>query len=129
VLLLTSGERAPVANKLATTAEKEMPELVKGLIKKRLQEYYKHIRDNHGVKEMNVLAMYLPLGAPNTAFGSTLLPSLESFGSLRGEYAHNSAKAVRAVPDPEVEFKRVNDLLEEIKVFDQWLMQCIQRIR
>lgn len=129
VLLLTSVHRAPVADKLATTTEREMPELVKGLIKKRLQEFYMHIRDNHGVKEKNVLAMYLPLGAPNSAFGSTLLPNLDSFGSLRGEYAHNSAKAVRAVPDPEVEFRRVNDLLDEIKVFDQWLLQCIQRVR
>lgn len=129
VLIVTSGHRVTVADKLATKPELEIPRLVEGVIDKRLQEFYKQIRDNNGVKEKNVLSMFSPLGAPNTAFGSTLLPNLDSFGSLRGEYAHNSAQAVKAVPDPEVEYKRVIDLVDELKVLDEWLMQCRQRVQ
>jgi len=128
-LLVTSTASMRVPERLATDDGKDTPQLFAANVNSRLQDYYKRIRENHGVKEKNVLALFSPLGAPKTAFGTTLLPNLDSFGSLRGEYAHNSSQVVQTVPDPETEYNRVINLVEELKVLDSWLMQCRSRIQ
>ena len=58
-------------------------------------EFYTIIKNNHGVKEMNVLRLFDPLGVPATAYGATLLPNLESLGQIRGLHAHASIQADR----------------------------------
>ncbi len=128
-LLVTSPSRVRVPDKLAADAKGDIRQMFAANVKSRLQNYYKGIRENHGVKERNVLTLFLPLGAPLAAFGTTLLPNLDNFGSRRGEYAHNSGKAVKTVPDPETDYNSVIDLVDELAVLDDWLMQCRRRIR
>jgi hypothetical protein len=69
------------------------------------------------------------LGIPATALGSTLLPSLDSLGKIRGAHAHQSAQAVVNVLDPETEFKRISAVLTDLVAFDQWLIGYRRKIR
>lgn len=87
------------------------------------------IKDNHGIKEANVLSLFVPLGIPASAFGSTLLPSLQTFGELRGEHAHHSGKAVISAVDPETEWKRIEQLSVELASFDAWCVGVKKAIR
>ena len=93
------------------------------------QSFYKRIKDNHGIKEDNVLGLYSPLGIPAAAMGSTLLPNLNSFGDLRGAHAHHSGRAVQNALDPETEFNNLAGILEDLKAFDLWLSSYKRKIR
>jgi hypothetical protein len=135
--LWTSSNKVtkPLAYLLATLAEriepktKDSPQKLADASVRLFQKYYKVIKDNNGVKEANVLALFAPLGIPASALGATLLPSLDSLGSLRGSHAHESAKAVASVLDPETEFKRVTDLVTELGSLDDWLRKYKTIIR
>jgi hypothetical protein len=96
---------------------------------KLFQKYYKQISDNNGIKEANLLSLFGPLGIPAIALGTTLLPNLDSLGATRGTHAHQSAKAVQSLVDPETEYKKVMTLLGDLVVFDEWLTAYKRRIR
>jgi hypothetical protein len=108
---------------------KDSPQKLTDASKKLFQKYYKQVRDNNGLREANVLGLFAPLGIPAAALGSTVLLNLESFGSIRGAHAHQSAKAVRSVLDPETEFKRVRDLVDDLADLDQWLVNYKRQVR
>jgi hypothetical protein len=94
-----------------------------------LAESYKRIKDNNGVKERNVLRLLDPIGVPGSAFGSTLLPSLTSFGTARGEHAHYSRRAVRTALDPLDEYNRVKNIVNDLHPLEQWLLKYQNSIR
>ena len=127
-LVATSEARISVPQNVATSRA-DAPAQFQTTLTATLQNYYKLIRDNHGIKETNVLRLFTPLGAPATAFGSTLLPDLDSFGALRGEHAHLSARAIQTVPDAETECRRVRALVNALTVLDDWLVKCRASIR
>src|SRR5450759_1808495 len=77
-LLATSPGRLKVAEKLPADAQVATPMQFARLVDKCLEDYYNLIADNNGVKERNVLSLLSRLGAPNTAYGATLLPDLDS---------------------------------------------------
>lgn len=108
---------------------KDIPQKLSDNAVRLFPRYYKLIKDNHGVKEQNVLALFAPLGLPMSVCGSTLLPNLDNFGVIRGTHAHQSAKAVVSVLDPETEYKRVTDLLQELIALDEWLKAYKRQIR
>lgn len=93
------------------------------------QRYYKQIKDNHGVKESNVLLLFGALGTPAAAFGATLLPSLESFGEHRGFQAHHATRAVVNQLDPKTEYDKAMALWAELEVLDSWLQIYLRSIR
>lgn len=126
-LLVTLSERIELP--ITLTGSKDTQQRLLESCKELFPKYYKHIKDNHGIKEKNVLALLAPLGVPAAALGSTLLPNLDSFGTLRGTHAHQSAKAVRNVLDPETEYNRVAELANELLALDQWLLGYKRRIR
>lgn len=127
-LISTASERIQVPNTLR--ASLDGPQLLADAVKKRLlPAYYKRVKENNGVKEKNVLALFTPLGAPASAFVPTLMPSLDMLGALRGEHAHNSAKSVKAVLDPETEYKRVRQIVADLEPFDAWVTAYHRRVR
>lgn len=128
-LVATSDRRVAVPETLSGAPGDDIPQRFSRVVSRRLQDYYKTIKDNHGVREKNVLALFTPIGAPRAAYGSTLLPDLDSFGSLRGRFAHQSGKGVQLVADPETEYKRVIGLIRDITVLDDWLVKCRAEIR
>lgn len=128
-MLCCFGERL-VPPKVSTGPKaQDIPAQLSDRALKLFLHYHQQIKDNHGVKEKNVLELFSPLGLPLSVLGSTLLPDLDFFGAIRGTHAHQSAKAVVSVPDPETEYKRVKHLLQELIALDEWLTQCSRRIR
>jgi hypothetical protein len=128
-LLSALGERITVPDKMSGKLAFDMPQRLVDVCSKLFQKYYKQINDNNGVKEKNVLALFCPLGLPTAQLNPTLLPNLDSIGSIRGTHAHNSAKAVVSLLDPESEYQRVSDLVADLSSLDQWLTAYRRRIR
>jgi hypothetical protein len=128
-LLVTYSERLAVPNTLVGPKAKDSPQLLADLSVDLFNKYYKHIRDNHGIKEKNVLNLFSPLGLPAAALGSSLPPNLDYLGELRGKHAHHSAKAVVSVLDPETEYKRVMGIVSDLILLDEWLLKYRRRIR
>lgn len=94
-----------------------------------LGDYYAVIAENHGVKEENCLRLLGALGIEYAAFGATLLPSLDSFGKLRGEQAHHAARMIVTPLDPGLEYTRMNSLLDELGLLDKHLMTFKRSVR
>ena len=109
--------------------EKDAPVWLSDAASKAFQKYYVSIKDNNGIKEVNVLALFSPLGVPASAIGTALLASLDSLGALRGEHAHNSSKAVRSVLDPETEYRTIRNVVDDLKSFDGWLVSYRKKVR
>lgn len=128
-LLSTHAERLSVPETLSGPNASDSPTRLATAIAKVFQKYYKILKDNNGVKEKNLLAIFAPLGMPASATGATLLPNLDAFGATRGTHAHQSAKAVQTQMDPEIEYKRVMNLLRDLEDLDRWLVDYKRRIR
>jgi hypothetical protein len=127
-LFATLSDRLEVPRALGPKV-KDSPQRLAEASERLFQKYYKHIKDNHGIREKNVLALFAPLGIPAGVLGSTLLPNLDSLGALRGAHAHQSAKAVATILDPETEYNRVTGLVDDLVVLDEWLGQYKRRVR
>jgi hypothetical protein len=68
-------------------------------------------KNNHGIKERNILRLLLPIGVPEIDLDPLWLGTMNSFGSLRGVVAHNSARRVQTPPDPATAQRAVTDAL------------------
>ena len=89
---------------------------------------YDH-KNNHGVKEENVLALYLPLGLPIAALDSTLLADLSSYGASRGQVAHASSLSVATFADPKTEFEKAKNLIDDLMKLDTSVALALDRIQ
>ena len=56
-------------------------------------------RENHGIKEKNILGLLLPVGVLETDLDPVWMGTMSSFGASRGVVAHTSAKRVQTPPD------------------------------
>ena len=128
-LIATLAERIKVPETLGSRNSKDGLEIFTDATVKLFQKYYKQIKENNGIKEKNVLALFGPLGVLESAFGATLLPNLDALGSIRGTHAHQSAQAVQSVLDPETEYNRVETILTDLASLDQWLVTYKRSIR
>lgn len=86
-------------------------------------------RENHGVKESNVLALLLPLGVPASALDSTMLADLTSFGGLRGSVAHESSVGVTTHADPKSEYDRARQLMAALRAVDESIADALEELR
>ncbi len=75
------------------------------------------IKGNHGIKEENLLKLLPPVGIEWSALNTTWLATMTSFGTLRGQVAHSSARAQHPI-DPLTEFNTVKFLLSGLKDLD-----------
>ena len=94
-------------------------------LKKRVHDAYtehnRYIRSlNHGIKEKNILALFLPLGIEIGTIDNNLLIALDSFGSNRGQIAH-STRAVQNVT-PEDAMNTVAQILALVALFDSYVL-------
>ena len=123
--LVGTSERLHVAK---DSTDSDIESRMEKLIGEVFPAYYKSVNENNGVKEANVLTLFGPLGVPVSAFGSILLPELNTFGKDRGDHAHKTS-AVAFMLDPQTEYDRATRLLGELKGFDAWLTEHKTRIR
>lgn len=82
-------------------------------------------RLNHGVRELNILSMLLPIGVEASMIDATWLSSLDTWAHERGDLAHQSSGKVQHKLDPKLEYKKVQKLLTGFKDVDL----LISRIR
>ena len=88
-------------------------------VKAAYQEYNHRKTNNHGIKERNILGLYLPIGIRIDDIDEDMLIALNNFGSERGNIAHSTRAAT--VISPEDALLKVTDLMTYIDSFDQLL--------
>jgi hypothetical protein len=86
-------------------------------------------RNNHGIKEENILKLLLPLGVYHDDLDPTLLADLSSFGNDRGEVAHLSTVGITTYSDPSTEYNRAQALVTDLKKIDDLINKALGQIR
>lgn len=79
------------------------------------------IKQNHGVKEANLLALLLPIGIDSGDLDPAWLATMNTFGEQRGLVAHSSATSYRTVqpPDPATELSTVRQIAQGLLQVDE----------
>jgi hypothetical protein len=96
------------------------------LIGASVNQHRGRILANNGIREQNVSELLFPLGFTYTDLNSTLLASMDSFGSRRGNFAHQTIG--RALTqhqiDPFVEAATIDQIVTGLAatdpLFDHW---------
>ncbi|MER5461988.1 HEPN domain-containing protein [Streptomyces sp. NPDC002668] len=115
-LMLYNDKQTKPPKSLAKQAQKDtVDEIVKSAFQKHrnLAE-----RENHGVKEANLLRLLLPIGFKESDFDSVWLGVMNSFGANRGMVAHQSASRVQNPPDPAISRRQVQDALSGLLLLE-----------
>jgi hypothetical protein len=92
------------------------------------------MRENHGIKEKNILALLLPVGINSDNIDQEWLNLLNTFGKKRGEIAHQSAASYKTTQpiDPKEELETVKKIIGKfpgikgLKDIDQLLEQLMR---
>lgn len=97
-------------------------------INKAYSEYNSQIRvSNHGIKEKNLLGIFLPIGIEVSEFDENMLIALNNFGATRGRIAH-STRAGQLI-SPSDALNDVNNIMTYIDPFDSLLSAYKKSIR
>jgi len=91
------------------------------VVNRAQQQFMQKLKGNHGVKEKNIKTLIIPTGIDFAELDQVWLASLDSFGSLRGEVAHNSTSTHGQI-DPSNELETVNRILQGLKDLDSSLL-------
>lgn len=85
--------------------------------------FYKSVKENHGLKEANILALLLPIGIDSEDLDSAWLSTMNTFGEQRGVVAHTSASSYKVTQplDPKTEFETVNQVMKGLEDIDQFI--------
>lgn len=85
--------------------------------------FFLTVKNNHGLREANILSLFLPIGVDPNALSPNWLANMDSFGALRGEAAHKSSQniCIQQAPDPQNEYNLIQQLIVEIRSVDQML--------
>ncbi len=100
-------------------------------LKSRLDQaanaFFSAIRENHGLKEKNILQLLLPAGVDPNSFDPLWLATMNSFGERRGEAAHVSSThgSVRHPPDPKSELDIVENVIKGLRDIDE----CLSKLK
>ena len=85
---------------------------------KAFRFYQKLISDNHGVKRRNLQKILFPIGVLDTDLNPTWVAQMDSFGLVRGGWAHASVRTQQP-PDPPTQFNAVQHLLVGLLSLDR----------
>lgn len=97
-------------------------------VNKAFTDYNAQIRsNNHGIKEKNILTIFLPIGIPVSDIDENMLIALNNFGSERGNIVHSTR--AENITTPEDALNSVNNITEHINVFDEYLSLYKNAIR
>jgi hypothetical protein len=83
-----------------------------------VHELRRRIEANRGIKQHNLLAMYIPLGVDETQIEQQLLIDLNTLGAKRGDCAHKGYHAVTTLPDPREEKIFADRVLQSLMHFE-----------
>lgn len=125
-LLLYHDKRATTPSSLAGQSSSATLDTALGAAIRRHREYIS--RENHGVKEKNLLRLLLPIGILDHQLDPVWLANMDSFGAQRGIVAHVSARRVKTPPDPGSTRKSVEDALAGLKSLEPMLRQLMKAL-
>ncbi|GAA5153020.1 hypothetical protein GCM10023340_34340 [Nocardioides marinquilinus] len=108
LMMYNDKQLAPPASLAKQSPNDTLDATVKNVIKKH-GDYV--TRDNHGIRQKNLLRLLLPIGVSDGDLDPVWLGDMDTFGALRGLVAHTSAKRVQTPPDPGISQRTVNDVL------------------
>lgn len=98
---------------------KQMPRLESPHWESDVARTIKHARDsvreNNGIKEYSFARLAVFAGKMPDEIDNALVASLTSYGSSRGDVAHQSAARVTTILAPSAEAKAVDDILKQLE--------------
>lgn len=85
-----------------------------------MNDFYRVIEGNHGIKEENIVNLLLSIGAECEDLDPVLVADLNSFGESRGLVAHKAYQTYSTTQqiDPKEEMKKVKLLIENLISID-----------
>lgn len=100
---------------------------LKERLKNAASAFFTALKENHGIKEINLLRLLLPIGLNPDEIDPTWLAIMNSFGERRGEAAHSSGNVgtVKHPPDPKSEFDLVVQVLKGLRDIDKLLNELM----
>lgn len=88
-------------------------------------KFRKIIKENHGIKEQNIKKLFVPLGYSIDDFDTDFMSEINSWGTLRGEVAHKSAKQTTAQLNFEDEVQKVGRIVGGLDIFRKKLYEYV----
>ena len=99
-------------------------------LKIAITKYNNYIkRNNHGIKEENILSMLLPIGIRPEKIDQTLLADLNNFGESRGLAAHSRSESAQQGIDPKSEYDKVLNIIESLAELDNEIDKLFKKPR
>ena len=96
-------------------------------IQKAYTSYNSLVRvNNHGIKETNILRVFLPIGIRIDDLDENLLIALNNFGAERGRIAHSTRASNLTTPDDAL--NTVSSIIKLIDSFDSFLHEYRRKI-
>jgi hypothetical protein len=90
-------------------------------VQKAINFYQSELGRNNGIKEKNILCIFLPIGFRHCNLNATLLATLNSFGESRGKLAHLSVKAHQPIDPKSVSDEVWKNILPDLEKLDESL--------
>lgn len=75
------------------------------------------IKENHGIKESSFSTLSVFAGKTADEIDSTLSASLNSYGKIRGDVAHQSTRHSSTINAPSAEFASAKDLVDGLALY------------
>jgi hypothetical protein len=102
-------------------AKDELGPVSANAVGKAINYYLDHLDKNHGIKEKNLLTIFLPLGISHTDLDAQLIAACNQLAQKRGQFAHASFKTHQQV-DPLTERNNIRrNILPELKNLEKRL--------
>ncbi|MBF0553112.1 MAG: hypothetical protein HQK96_00990 [Nitrospirae bacterium] len=92
-------------------------------IKDVIEKYHVIVKDNNGIKEVDLLRLLLPIGVDLMVVEDNWLADLNQFGTRRGNIAHQSHTKAKEILYPLSQKKLVERILHGIKDLDKALIK------
>jgi hypothetical protein len=90
-------------------------------VEKAINYYLDHLDNNHGIKEKNLLNIFLPLGISHAELDARLVSACNQLARKRGQFAHASFKTHQQV-DPKTERDNIrSNILPELRHLEKRL--------
>jgi hypothetical protein len=83
-----------------------------------VNDFRNTIKSNNGIKEKDLTNLLIRIGIEADEIDNTLIISMNSFGAMRGDLAHNTSKAINLI-NPQDELNIIKKIIQDIKSLDE----------
>jgi len=120
----SKGICTPVLSRLLvyhSAAKDELAPVSPIAVSRAINYYLDHLDKNHGIKEKNLLTIFLPLGISHAELDAQLTAACNQLAQKRGQFAHASFKTHQQV-DPKTERDNIKlNILPELRNLEKRL--------